>query len=163
MPHRCALAVLLLALTAPAGADTLTGQVTRIVDGDTLVLLVETTAAGPREEKVRLGGIDCPERGQPFGQRAKQALADAVFGRSVQVETDKVDRYGRRVGVVLIGGFDVNLSLVEDGLCWWYRKYADEQSATDRRLYESAEDGARAARRGLWVDSDPIPPWEWRH
>jgi endonuclease YncB( thermonuclease family) len=64
---------------------------------------------------------------------------------------------------VLIEGSDVNLGLVEAGMCWWYRKYADEQSVVDRRLYESAEDGARAARRGLWADPDPVPPWEWRH
>jgi endonuclease YncB( thermonuclease family) len=85
-----------------------------------------------------------------------------VFDRDVTVDWRKRDRYGRIVGKVLDGERDVNLALVGAGMCWWYRKYADEQSPVDQRLYEAAEDTARSRRRGLWVDSDPIPPWESR-
>jgi len=86
-----------------------------------------------------------------------------VFGRQVAVEWDKLDRYGRTLGKILDGERDVNLALVRDGMCWWYRKYAQEQSPMDRGLYEAAEENARAGRLGLWTDPDPVPPWEWRH
>ena len=112
--------------------------------------------------KIRLSGIDCPERKQAWSTKAKQALSDYVFDREVTVDWDKRDRYKRIVGKVLDGQRDVNLVLVRDGLCWWYRKYAGEQSAVDRVLYEDAEDGARKERRGLWSDPEPVPPWEWR-
>ena len=132
------------------------GRVVRIVD--TLVVL----DGGEQQHKVRLAGIDCPERKQPWGQRAKQALSGYVFDRDVTVDWGKRDRYGLIVGKVLDGERDVNLALVRDGTCWWYRKYADEQSPVDRGLYEAAEDAARDQRRGLWVDPDPIPSWDWR-
>lgn len=144
------------ALVAPA--ELWRGRVVRVIDGDTLVLLV----AGRREERVRLAGIDCPERRQAFGTRAKEALLARVGGEEVAVEWGKRDRYGRVVGKVVDGTGDVNLSLVRAGMCWWYRKYADEQSAVDQALYEAAETAARAGSVGLWSDPDPVPPWEWR-
>ena len=119
--------------------------------------------AAKTQHKVRLAGIDCPVSGQPWGQRAKQALSGYVFDRQVIVESDKQDRYGRTVGKVLDGERDVNLVLVRDGMCWWYRKYADEQSPVDQGLYEAAESKPKRARMGLWSDPDPVPPWEWRH
>lgn len=100
-------------------ADTLSGRVVRVIDGDTLVLLV----AGNVEERIRLAGIDCPERGQAFGKRAKEALLDRVAGEGVSVEWDKTDRYRRIVGKVIDDEGDVNLALVHSGMCWWYRKY----------------------------------------
>ena len=78
------------------------------------------------------------------------------------VEWDKLDRYGRTVGKVLDGQRDVNLALVRDGMCWWCRKYASEQSAVDRPLYEAAEAKGKTERAGLWSDADPVRPWEWR-
>lgn len=151
--------ILAVALIAgDASADTLSGRVVRVVDGDTLVLLL----ASQQQERVRLAGIDCPERGQPFGRQAKARLTDLAAGRSVTVDWHKRDRYGRIVGKVLDGGQDLNLALVRDGMCWWYRKYADEQAPRDQRLYREAEETARAARRGLWRDKNPVPPWEWR-
>ena len=110
----------------------------------------------------RLAGIDCPERKQPWGQRAKQALSDYVFNQQVTVDWDKLDLYKRVVGKVLDGHRDVNLALVRDGMCWWYRKYAREQSPVDQRLYEAAEAKAKEERKGLWVDPEPVPPWDWR-
>ena len=149
--------LLLLLLPLAAWSQELTGRVVRI-DGDTLVVLDATNT----QHKIRLAPIACPERKQPWSARAKQVLSDYAFSRQVRIEWDKRDRYGRTVGKVLNGGRDVNLALVRDGMCWWYRKYADEQSAVDRVLYEDAEDGARRERRGLWSVVAPVPPWEWR-
>jgi endonuclease YncB( thermonuclease family) len=140
------LALLLLFLPLTSWSAELEGRVVRIVDGDTLTVLDATNT----QHKVRLAGIDCPEKGQPFGQRAKQALSDYVFSGQVTVEWDKRDRYGRAVGKVLDGERDVNLALVRDGMCWWYRKYAHEQSLVDQGLYEAAEQTARKQRKGLW-------------
>lgn len=148
--------MLLLPLTSWSAE--LTGKVVRIVDGDTLVVLDATNT----QTKIRLAGIDCPEREQPWGQRAKQALSGYVFDQQVTVEWDKLDRYKRVVGKILDGEQDVNLTLVRDGMCWWYRKYAREQSPVDQRLYEAAETKAREARKALWSDPEPVGPWEWR-
>jgi len=154
------LAALLLALSlSPAlSADTLTGKVVRVVDGDTLYVL----DADKTQHKIRLAGIDAPEQGQPFGTKAKEALLDLVAGKVVDVDWQKRDRYKRIVGKVIHDGRDVNLAMVRSGLAWWYRKYADEQSRADRQIYEAAEDRARAERQGLWADPAPVPPWEWR-
>ena len=148
----------LLCLPLVSWSAELKGRVVVVVDGDTLVVLDSSNT----QHKIRLAGIDCPERKQPLGQRAKQALSDHVFDNQVTVEWDKVDRYGRTVGKILTDDRDVNLALVRDGMCWWYRKYAGEQSPVDRGLYEAAEGAARDKRRGLWTDPDPVPPWEWR-
>jgi micrococcal nuclease len=113
-------------------------------------------------QRVRLAGIDTPERGQPYGKRAKQALLERVGGETVTVEWNKRDRYRRIIGKLVLEGKDVNLSMVEDGLAWWYRKYAGEQSEIDRGLCEAAEARARSERVGLWRDPQPVPPWDWR-
>jgi len=80
----------------------------------------------------------------------------------VNVETSKRDRYGRQIGKVLVNGRDVNLVQVERGMAWFYRQYQRDQSPNDRRLYEAAEDAAKANKWGLWRDADPVPPWEFR-
>jgi micrococcal nuclease len=85
-----------------------------------------------------------------------------AYDRHVTVKWDKHDRYGRIVGKVLVDGLDVDLEQVKRGLAWWYRKYADEQSPSDRELYETAENEAKDAGSGLWAERDPVPPWEWR-
>jgi endonuclease YncB( thermonuclease family) len=118
--------------------------------------------AARTQHKVRLQGIDAPERGQPFGKRSKEHLSDLIAGQDVVVDWDKRDRYGRIVGKILDEERDVNLAMVRAGYAWWYRKYADEQSAADRILYEDAEESAKAEGVGLWRDPAPIPPWEWR-
>jgi len=105
-------------------------------------------------ERVRLWGIDCPESRQAFGTRAKQFTSQLAFGREVKVVVRDTDRYGRTVGeVILPDGRSLNHELVRAGLAWWYRQYA----ANDRTL-ENLEREARAAKRGLWVEADPIPP-----
>lgn len=139
-------------------AGTLEGRVVGVTDGDTITVLDPAN----RQYKIRFAGIDAPEKNQPYGQRAKAHLSELVFNRQVMVETEKEDRYGRTVGKVLVGGRDTNLAMVVAGYAWHYKKYQAEQSPDDRLLYDSAEKEARAARRGLWADSVPIPPSVWR-
>ena len=152
------LAILALVLSFPAWAD-FTGDVVGVADGDTITVL----DADKVQHKIRLTGIDAPEKKQPFGNRSKQSLSDMVFNKTVTVETGKRDRYGRELGKVLAGGKDVNLEQVRAGMAWHYKAYERTQSATDRQAYADAENEAKAAKRGLWVDADPTPPWEWRH
>ena len=142
-----------------AHAETLTGYVVGIADGDTVTVL----DANRQQHKIRLAGIDAPEKAQPFGERSKQNLAALVFNKNVIVEGDKQDRYGRKVGKILINGQDANLEQVKAGMAWWYEKYRKEQSPTDQRRYEAAEQQARVQRIGLWRDANPRPPWDWRH
>lgn len=151
--------VFALVLTLQANADTLLGHVTHVADGDTITLLDSSNT----QHKIRLAGIDAPEKKQAFGMRSKQSLSDLVFNKQVTVETDKKDKYGREVGTILLTGQDVNLEQVTRGFAWHYKAYEKEQSSNNRKLYDFAEREARAARRGLWADADPMPPWEFRH
>ncbi len=153
--------LLALALCLSAGltvALTIEGRVVGVADGDTVTVL----DAGKVQHKVRLTGIDASEKAQPFGQRSKQNLSTWVFGRQVQVEMDKLDRYGRTLGKVVVNGIDANLELVKAGFAWHYKKYAAEQSAKDREAYARAEMVARTQRLELWHDAAPLPPWDWR-
>jgi len=146
------LSLLLLLVTFPLSAETVhLGKVVRIVDGDTLVLLVDE-----KQHKIRLSDIDTPERKQPFGTRAKEALSELAFGKQARVVEVTVDRYGRIIGRVYVGDTDVNRELVAQGFAWVYRKYSD-----DAELLE-LEARAQEKQLGLWADPNPIPPWEWR-
>jgi len=115
---------------ARAAADTLTGKVVSVADGDTLTVLVERTMV-----RVRVAGIDAPEKGQPFGQVSKQGLSTCAFGQQVDVEWHKVDRYSRTVGKVMVGAIDCGLRQIEQGLAWHSKAYAREQAAGDRDTY----------------------------
>lgn len=141
-----------------ASAATLEGKVVRVADGDTITILDQSKI----QHKIRLAGIDAPEKGMPFGQKSKQHLSELVAGKQVTVETTKLDRYKRRVGKVLVDGQDANLAQIEAGFAWHYKDYEREQSRIDRLAYTRAEERAREARKGLWVDNQPVPPWEWR-
>lgn len=145
-------------LASTCWAEQLLGTVVAIADGDTVTVLDGSRA----QHKVRLAGIDAPERQQAFGTRSRQRLADLVAGAEVLVEHHKRDRYGRLVGKVLVRGADVGRILVVDGLAWHYKQYEREQSAEDRVSYAEAETSARELRVGLWQDAAPVPPWEWR-
>ena len=146
-------------LTSLVGwAETLSGQVVRVKDGDTIVVLT----ADHRQEDVRLMGIDAPEKRQAFGQRAKEQLSDMVFGHQVEIEWRKRDRDHRIIGQVFVDGVDANLELVTTGLAWHYARFQREQLIADRGRYAEAELLARAERRGLWADESPIPPWDFR-
>lgn len=150
------LLALLFAFTC--NAATIAGKVVGVADGDTITVL----DADRVQHKIRLAGIDAPEKRQAFGNRSKESLSDLTFGKAVNVETNKRDRYDREIGKVLVNGQDVNLVQVERGMAWFYRQYQLEQSPNDRTLYGAAEDAAKAGKRGLWRDAEPIPPWEWR-
>ena len=148
------IAALLLFLAAiAAGAETLTGKVVSVADGDTITILVDSVRV-----KVRLAEIDAPERGQPWGRRAQQALDGKVAGHVVQVETKFNDRYGRRVGHVVYSGRDINRELVREGHAWVYRHWLRDPTLLDDEAH------ARNARAGLWrlPESERIPPWQWR-
>lgn len=134
-------------------AQGLEGQVVGVADGDTITVLV----GGRTQVKVRLAEIDAPEKLQAFGQRSKQSLSNMVFGKTVRVEQRDVDRYGRVVGRVFVGTTDVNAEQVREGMAWVYRRYARDKSLL------TIEQEAREARRGLWSDPHPMPPWEYRH
>jgi endonuclease YncB( thermonuclease family) len=149
---RRALIFLLLLAAVPAWAETLTGRVVAIADGDTLTLLTPDR----RQIKVHLHGIDTPESHQPWGTRARQALSDLAFQKSVRVEVQDTDRYGRTVGRVYAGAVDVNAELVRRGMAWVYTRYNRDPALP------VLEAEARAARRGLWADPRPVPPWDWR-
>jgi len=136
----------------------LSGEVVGISDGDTITIL----DAERKTHKIRLAGIDAPERGQPFGQRSKQSLSDLAYRQGVQVEWSKTDRYGRIIGKVLVDGQDVCLEQVRRGLAWHYRKYENEQALEDRIAYRKAEEAASLEKAGLWAEPNAIPPWEWR-
>jgi len=145
-------------MACSAHAEVLTGQVVGIADGDTITVL-----DGRRQQhKIRLAGIDAPEKKQAFGERSRQNLAAMVFSKTVSVEWIKKDRYGRMVGKVMINGVDANLEQVKAGMSWWYEKYRREQSAADQRIYADAERQARVARVGLWRDPVSVAPWDWR-
>lgn len=147
-----------LCVVPPIAAADVAGKVVGIADGDTVTILDGLN----RQYKVRLAGIDAPEKGQPFGQRSKQKLSECAFGRSATVEASKVDRYRRLVGKVHVNGVDCNLRQVEQGLAWHYKQYVREQQPADRVQYDAAEAAARRDRRGLWQDPAPVPPWVFR-
>jgi endonuclease YncB( thermonuclease family) len=156
--RRIAVFILILITHASLSAATLSGRTVRVTDGDTIVILSE----GNVQHKIRLQGIDAPERKQAYGTKSKERLSESVAGRFVVVEYDKKDRYGRIIGKVLIGGKDACLEQIRAGLAWHYKKYQKEQPESDRILYSEAENNAREAKRGLWQDPHALAPWEYR-
>ena len=151
---------MLMALASPLAALSAEryGTVVGISDGDTLTLL----DANKTQYRIRLDGIDAPERTQPHGQRARQSLVALAHGRAARADCPKVDRYGRAVCRVIIDGVDVGLEQIRRGYAWHYVKYAHEQRGTERASYSRAESEARSANAGLWSFSDPVPPWDYR-
>ena len=136
------------------GNPQITGTVVGVADGDTLTVL----DSSKREHRVRLAEIDAPESsGQAFGNRAKQALSRLCYRKLAKVIVHTKDRYGRNVGAVTCDGVNANEKMVESGLAWVYTQYASANSP----LF-GLEQQARLAKRGLWRDANPVPPWEWR-
>jgi endonuclease YncB( thermonuclease family) len=130
------------------------GRVVGVKDGDSLIVLVDK-----REIEVRLAEVDAPESGQPYGNRAKQALSALVFGKTVRLVPTDHDRYGRTVGRIFVGDIDVANELVRRGAVWVYRQYAHRPE-----LY-ALEAGAKKSGAGLWglPETERTPPWDWRH
>lgn len=152
------LLALIIFTTQLTYAEILTGRVVAIADGDTIMVLDNTNT----QYKIRLSGIDAPEKKQPFGNNAKKMLSNLVFDKTVDVEWNKKDRYGRLVGKVIIDGVDVNLEQIRYGLAWFYRKYQNELTQNDRLDYLHAEEIARKNKFGLWVYPEPEAPWDFR-
>lgn len=152
--------LLFLALSIPlfAHAEIINGRIIAISDGDTVTLLDSSNT----QHKIRLGGIDAPEKKQAFGQRSKENLSRLVFDKTVDADCSKKDRYQRLICKIIAEGVDVNLQQIRDGMAWWYAQYQKEQTAIDRQEYAQAEEAARVARMGLWVDTEPQAPWEFR-
>lgn len=145
--------LLALFLTVSCVAETLSGRIVGVTDGDTVTLLTPEN----RQMKIRLYGIDAPEARQAFGTRARQALSSMVFSKDAKAEVRSTDRYGRTVAWLYVDGGNINEAMVQQGFAWWYQSFAKK----DTRL-EELQNEAKAARRGLWSDKAPVPPWEWR-
>ena len=149
------MAAAVLSVTSASAAETLKGRVVKVADGDTITVL----DAANVQHRIRLDKIDAPEKAQPFGNASRKHLATFVAGKIVDVEWTKKDKYGRILGTVwamLPMRTDVNLKMVKDGFAWHYKHFDNTQS------YADAEIAARMAKRGLWKDSAPIPPYVCR-
>lgn len=143
--------LLLFLCSCNSETELLTGTVINVADGDTFTMLVNN-----EKIKIRLYGIDCPERKQDFYSVAKTFLTDLVKGETVSIEEIDTDRYGRVVGIVTVDGVNVNEALLQAGLAWHYKTYDDNPA------WAQLEQQARQAKKGLWSIPNPIPPWEWR-
>lgn len=155
---RVLIAVWLLGLASWCHAQSIHGRVVGVLDGDTIDVLDAVHVL----HRIRLAGIDAPEKSQAFGQKSKQSLSDLTFNKEVYVETHKRDRYGREVGKVLRDDQDVNLEQIRRGMAWFYKQYERELSPENRSSYDLAESQARDRKLGLWVDPAPVPPWKFR-
>ena len=129
-----------------------------VADGDTITVL----DAEKTQHKIRLQGIDAPEKAQAFGAKSKQALYEMVHGKTVQVSFEKSDNYGRILGKVLLDGQDICLQQIKAGLAWHYKKYQNQQPLADRDAYSASETAAKNEKLGLWSDPRPVAPWDFR-
>ncbi len=150
--RRLVIVVLVLVLAYPDLCFSWFGKVVGVNDGDTIRVIRRG-----RETKVRLFGIDCPERDQAFGNKARRFTAKMVFGKVVKVQEVDKDSYGRIVAWVSVDGKSLNKELLRAGFAWWYRYYAENEHEL-----EKLESGARANRIGLWSRPNPMPPWKFR-
>lgn len=141
-------------LIAVVSGSDLQGRVVSVADGDTITVLDDAR----QQHKIRLYGIDAPEKKQDWGQASKKYLSEMIFGKIVKVEVMDIDLYKRSVGKVYIDDKYVNLEMVRAGMAWHYVQYARK----DKDLAE-AQSSARENKTGLWSIADPVPPWEFRH
>jgi endonuclease YncB( thermonuclease family) len=157
---RFLLCLLLLAwgVATPVLADTMQGVVIVVIDGDTLLFKPDHYGAASRAFlKIRLADIDAPEKDQPYGEASARALAAWVLDQRVEVDTVATDVYGRTIARIRVGELQVNGEMVRQGFAW-----ASTWSRSNAALRD-AQQAARHARRGLWQDDSPTPPWTWRH
>jgi endonuclease YncB( thermonuclease family) len=149
----CLALIFILVLPCPAWAWS--GKVISVADGDTITVLHEK-----RPERIRLYGIDCPEKRQPFGKKAKKFTSELVFGKIVEIDPVDTDRYGRNVAFVRVENVTLNEELIKKGLAWVYERYCKLPVCNDR--WDGLEREARSSKQGIWQDSNVIPPWEFR-
>lgn len=151
-----ALCFLLFVLFFPTHAMAWDGAVVGVTDGDTITVL----DSQKRLHKIRLYGIDCPEKKQPFGQKAKQYASDLAFKQIVEVEEITKDRYGRTIALVILpGGQLLNSELIRAGLAWVYTRYCKRAECREWSILDKA---AKESQIGLWSDPHAMPPWKWR-
>lgn len=143
---------LTLLLTLTSCIDGLSGRVVAVSDGDTFTLLTPDN----KQHKIRLHGVDCPEKNQAFGQKAKDFTSDLIFGKDVTVEATDTDRYGRTVGIVYVDSKVLNEELLSAGYAWHYKQYDNSE------WYALLETKAKMQGLGLWADTKPVPPWDFR-
>lgn len=145
-----ALVMLFVSSLAP-GAQSFSGTVVTVIDGDTVVV-----ARGPQKSTVRLAAIDAPEKLQAHGVASRDALAALVLRKTVEVTPMATDEFGRLVAVLHAGRLNVNAEQIRSGMAWENSLYhADKAMA-------ALQTEARRARRGLWADANPQPPWQFR-
>jgi micrococcal nuclease len=147
--------LLILLLSTPAVSEVLVGQVISVADGDTITIL----DSSKMQHKIRLYGIDTPEKSQAYGNKAKSYTASLTFKKTANVVVMDTDRYGRTVGVVVVDGINVNQSIIEAGYAWQYGKYCKESFCSD---WLRLEQKARSSRKGLWASPQPTEPWNYR-
>jgi micrococcal nuclease len=147
----CIASLLIWIIPSLLYAASFQGKVVGVSDGDTIKVLKDG-----KQVKIRLAAIDCPEKKQPYRQKAKQFTSDMVAGKVVKVWETDTDRYGRIVGFVFVGDKNLNKELLRAGLAWHYKKYSRDPEMA------KLEFEARSAKRGLWAEPDPVAPWEWR-
>ena len=145
-------------IASVANAEILNGTVVGVSDGDTITVIDKSN----NEHKVRLMGIDAPEKSQTFGNEAKKTLSNYIYKKEVSVEYKKYDKYKRIVGKVTLDGQDICLQMIREGMAWHFVQYEIEQSKTDRELYREAEAKAREVNIGLWVEKQAVSPWIFR-
>lgn len=148
---RALLMFLALSYACSAWAGDFAGRVIAVLDGDTLLVL-----RGKQKLKVRVADIDAPEKEQPGGMASEQSLADLVRHKQVQVSSRAVDAYGRIVGLVTVGGTNVSEEQLRRGMAWEYSRFHGNKA------YVALQHSAQNARRGLWAQANPTPPWQWR-
>ena len=156
MRHLLGMLYLLLAAAAPAWADTMSGVVFVVIDGDTVLFKPDSYGVASRAFlKIRLANIDAPEKDQPYGEAATRALSALVLNQRVEVTTVAVDAYGRTIAQIQLSNVQVNTELVRRGLAWAssYRRNAE---------LKAVQRDAQQAARGLWREAEPVPPWVWR-
>lgn len=152
-----ALVALLFSLQGHA-ISSITARVIEVKDGDTIKAQTEDS----KVLVIRIAGIDAPEKEQPFGQESLRNLTNLTHLRTVTLDLQKKDKYGRVVAKVLVEGRDVGLAQVEAGLAWHYKVYETEQAKSDRDAYAAGELEARRRGIGLWVSPGAVPPWDFR-
>jgi endonuclease YncB( thermonuclease family) len=153
-----AIAVLLIVFSIQCSAANIEGKVIKVADGDTVTVLDQSD----QQHRVRLTGIDAPERHQAYGSESTESLIGLVYLKKVIVQSSGKDRYKRVLGKILLEGLDVNLEQVKRGFAWHYKQYEKDQTSEDQISYAQAEVLARQQQLGLWVLESPIPPWEYR-
>lgn len=134
------------------------GTVVGVADGDTVTVL----DAQKTQHKIRLSGIDAPEKAQDYGERSKQNLSKLVFGKKVEIPDGIKDKYGRTVSRVLVNGKDAGLEQIKGGFAWHYKKYQKDQQPSDRVLYAQAQEKSQSAKIGLWASANPVEPEAFR-